>query len=475
MQWVGNRPVLIVGAALIALIAALTPFYPFVGAAVMVAAVFAMLAQGRHFQRLALGFVLFVQIQSWLVLLATNFAAPLVPVVQRSEEFISLTLLFFVFMSKCMRPRDIKLLDTPLDLPLLYYAIFAVVSGIWNDNPIFITLLGLHDVTKNFLFFYIFRSLDYDRDRFMRHAKVVFFFAVCMSLLAFVEEFIPFQLTLPFGIGTDDFRVGIKRVTALSANPINLANLVSPFLFFVFMNSTKMRRKGFYLMLFSTVMLLCFSRQYWVAFIFTVVWVAWRFRGHFTRRRVFAMLFAGVFVIGVLGVLATVKTVKSKQYALVPPTDDSYFRTYALFKSLQIFGDHWGLGVGPGRFGGFVASSFYSPVYVKYNFQWVGRNSRNQIDLYWPQIWTEGGVLGILFYGWLLVAMYRCLKRMYLHFKTRDPVLADFTVTAIAYYLIIIIAGLASPAFSQASAVMIFFALAGGLYSLYEKSLEEKS
>lgn len=75
------------------------------------------------------------------------------------------------------------------------------------------------------------------------------------------------------------------------------------------------------------------------------------------------------------------------------------YRAYSLFFSLKLLYDKPLFGVGPGMFGGMFSFIFDSPVYRDYGFSqfWYeyGREM-NSIDMFWPQIWGEIGIIGFL-------------------------------------------------------------------------------
>jgi O-antigen ligase len=94
--------------------------------------------------------------------------------------------------------------------------------------------------------------------------------------------------------------------------------------------------------------------------------------------------------------------------------DDSDIRVYSRSKALKILKDHPLWGVGPGMFGGIVASKYKSHIYELYNFD-SGRKqyveSIGGIEQFWFQISAETGLLGTLCFinliAVLLIYLYK--------------------------------------------------------------------
>jgi O-antigen ligase len=72
-------------------------------------------------------------------------------------------------------------------------------------------------------------------------------------------------------------------------------------------------------------------------------------------------------------------------------------RTLFVIQSIPVIRDHPLLGVGPGRFGGAVASNYGTPIYDDYGFRdlfW--RPTQRTVDNFWLHLLVETGILGAL-------------------------------------------------------------------------------
>ena len=434
-----------------------------------------IIADGRYVHAAAFIFLIVIQLQNWFAVLAFQYVPALTNWINRFEEVAALFWCFLILMAKCLRPGKIKILGTPFDTPLILFFLFCLLSGMVNGNPPFITLLGTHDMLKNFLFFYIFRALCFSREQFVQYSKYYFWFAMVVCGIGLIELCLPLEFTQLFGIGVDDYRFGIKRITSVLENPHSIANVLLPVIVYLVFLKGSFKHKKLALFIILTVFMVTFSRQYWLAVLIVGAGIIF-FDSSIKNKMKKMLIVAGVligFTVAIVAIMYITGTQNSR-FTFLPKDLDSYFRFYAMMKSFEIWADYPWFGVGPGRFGGFVSTLFYSPIYAKYNFDWFGMGL-NQIDLYWPQVWTEVGIFGLIFYGGALYGFYSLLKRTYLFFLPRDKDMTNYTVVAIGTYLVILLAGFASPAFSSAQQTIICFALAGSLYSIYEKDAEKNN
>lgn len=98
--------------------------------------------------------------------------------------------------------------------------------------------------------------------------------------------------------------------------------------------------------------------------------------------------------------------------------DSGYFdiRAQTQQKALEIWKDHPFGGVGPGMFGGIVASKYNSYIYAEYNVQNQAYIHRvGSIEQFWSQILAEMGIAGTLLFinliFFLFITLYKLRKQ----------------------------------------------------------------
>jgi hypothetical protein len=92
-----------------------------------------------------------------------------------------------------------------------------------------------------------------------------------------------------------------------------------------------------------------------------------------------------------------------------------------LYKTgFKIANQYFPLGSGFATYGGWIARSYYSPLYLKYGFtkvwglQKIG-NSEFLNDTFWPYIYGQFGFIGCILYFWILLIL---MKVSYNIFRT---------------------------------------------------------
>ena len=88
---------------------------------------------------------------------------------------------------------------------------------------------------------------------------------------------------------------------------------------------------------------------------------------------------------------------------------DSGYRTIWLLKSFEIINNNPLLGVGPGKFGGWVSINFKeSEIYQLYDISTYGISS---IDMFYPHLFAETGIIGGIVYLFLYLKPFYFFKK----------------------------------------------------------------
>jgi hypothetical protein len=99
-----------------------------------------------------------------------------------------------------------------------------------------------------------------------------------------------------------------------------------------------------------------------------------------------------------------------KQLYQLAYENETYFRLYAFFNSLDVLSNNIFFGVGPGMYGGSVASIMGSPVNIQYHlFDYYGNSKEmpTTIDMFWPHLWAEVGLVGTLSFLIIFIYFYK--------------------------------------------------------------------
>ncbi len=80
------------------------------------------------------------------------------------------------------------------------------------------------------------------------------------------------------------------------------------------------------------------------------------------------------------------------------------YRNFARYKAMTVWKDHPLWGVGPGMFGGAVATKYRSYVYEEYSFLFI-LNWFKTLDQLWPQLMAEMGIIGTVVLAVIFVSL----------------------------------------------------------------------
>jgi len=284
--------------------------------------------------------------------------------------------------------------------------VIGFVSGVYNQNPMIVTVNGVFDYVKNFLPAGILGFFLISKYKLQTLYRVLYRISILIGIIASIQIGLYYAGLLP----PVEVRFGLPRVRSLMSHPNIMGLYCLLFFFLEFTLHERFRFKNIFLLI---PIIFSVSRMVWIAFIAGMGYMAIM---HFGKKR-----FVGYYLFG--SIILTM-IILGRGYFLKHTTQEvfstGYFRGYAFSKSLEIWGDHPVLGVGPGRYGGIISFVFPSPVYEKYNFSkhWYNYMSNfRSLDQFWVQLLAEMGIIGfLLFWGLLFCLWYvsyrkfRCTK-----------------------------------------------------------------
>ncbi len=209
----------------------------------------------------------------------------------------------------------------------------------------------------------------------------------------------------------------LSRGAGVFTHPGQLAVFAASFtitLFFIhFSHNTNMVKHIRFWLIFSlTILLLTFSRLEIAA---TIIAISFTLLVTVKGKNRIIKYYVGIISIGgIFSLSFPLLSFYYQQYSNVGGFSSSADpRTVFFFKSIQIANDYFPLGSGLGTYGGFVAASYHSPVYLAYGFQqfyWY-RAGHFLADTFWPHILGETGYIGILFYALTLATILKLALR----------------------------------------------------------------
>jgi hypothetical protein len=333
-----------------------------------------------------------------------------------------------------------KLVSTPLDLPFIFFLMVALTSLIVNYVPLFTGLLGLRQIIRFILLFFLTVYLNPDRAFIRRVTIVMLGIVLFQGLLGGIQSLVGgpldeflipserrFYESIQLTSGTTQFWSPGTRVFATLGRYDQLGTFLCFFFLIIvgllyYKSATNTRRSLSAILLLSLpAFVMTLSRASWFGLIAGVTVV-----GAFIKKdwRVRSAILASIVCIG-LYLAYTGLVVK---YLTEYPEQTPVERFFEAFSYERWRGEYYGLGrvywivqtplvvvrssplfgVGPGQFGGGAAAALGNTrVYEKLNLPFGVYGSEGYIDNNWFSLWGETGTLGLIFYVWMFVMLGR--------------------------------------------------------------------
>ena len=340
----------------------------------------------------------------------------------------------------------IKRVPTPIDVPMVFFLIILLASTLINSVPVSIALLGARQILRFILLYYIVIHLAPPTVFLRRLTYVLFGIAVFQSLLGLAQVVFgaPLdQFLLPaemrtFGDitlteGVEQFWDPGSRVFATLGRYDRLGNFLYLFLLFgvglLYEPTVRKHRKELWWLFALGVpaLLLTFSRASWFGFLLGFLFIAIAIRRD--RRVMTAFLSFLLVAIGYLGLSGL-----NVRFITETSGQTLVERFYETFSYARWRGEYYGLGrvfwlvqtplavipasplfgFGPGQFGGGAAAALGNArVYEQLGLPFGVFGTGGYIDNNWFSLWGETGTLGIVFYVWMFIALFRTAIRTY--------------------------------------------------------------
>ncbi|MBU1915534.1 hypothetical protein KKC47_00210 [Patescibacteria group bacterium] len=329
-------------------------------------------------------------------------------------------------------------MSTPLDLPFVLFLIVAMTSLVLNAVSATTGLLGLRQIIRFILMFFVVSYLDPDQDQIRFFLKAMFVIVVFEGLLGLVQSFfgapldeflIPserrFFESIQLTTGTEQSWSPGTRVFATLGRFDQLGTFLSLFfltaigLLYKLKNQLDRRRLMLVIGLAAPALILTLSRASWFGFMLGLLVISVILMRDNRIRLAFLALviFAGTYL--AYSGLAV-------RYLVDYPEQTVVERFFEAFSYERWRGEYYGFGrlywmvqtvtvvmpsaplfgVGPGQYGGGAAAALgNSRAYQELNLPFGVYGTEGYIDNNWFSLWGETGTLGFIFYIWMFVAL----------------------------------------------------------------------
>ncbi|RJQ56192.1 MAG: O-antigen ligase domain-containing protein [Nitrospiraceae bacterium] len=310
--------------------------------------------------------------------------------------------------------------------PIITVISMGFISGLLNQNSMYITAHGIFSYIKNFLLIFIYAAFFREGITFQKIFQLMLIIAVCVGVIAIIHELWAMYLKysdydLPISIFNNiqmimimitggkidpfNWRMGIYRTPSIMTH-YNLLGFYSIFIISIYLTITKKINAISFSSLFAGV-LLSVSRLAFLCFAFLAGFQILK------GRKWFIVLLIPLLPLLLYAVFISHNSVFSDEINVPRDTITgeeikegmTSYREYARSKTLEVWRDYPVLGVGPGMFGGDIAVKNNSPYYEEYNAFVLLKHFRT-LDQFWPQALAEMGIVGTIAFAGLLVSLF---------------------------------------------------------------------
>jgi O-antigen ligase len=388
------------------------------------------------------------------------------------DEVIALLLLVMALIKNQKIIGKFQWRKTPIDLYIIGFIVLSLTSALVNQVPAEVAARGLYATLKGIVMFYTIWILMPEIksvDRFVSFMETISVLLCLIAIVQFIGRWLGFGSTV-----TGWANLGI---TSIFVHRANFAYFVAFFSSFTFAQLVIDRQslgkslRRFLVMIIG--ILLAISRATWLALAASLFIHSLLIRS----RKVLATSLVIVILL-TLGIAIAVfnsdllranLAQKISGYTLayqhyIVKTYPSYrgvdYRMIGFFEGLRVLKDHIVLGVGPGRYGGWVAYEYNSPVYETYSIPILGSALR-QSDNFWIHLLVESGVPGFLMFLLILISIYkRCLQ---IFRQSTDKSIRRLALGEMIAFVLILIVGFFSPILEGSPMPFYFWSSAGAV------------
>ena len=321
------------------------------------------------------------------------------------SEAMLLAVSLILAVRALIQGRLVAAFRNPVTVALIAFVLVAAVSAVVNGVPPLIAVVGVVFTIDAAALYFLPRFIGFSPRQSFAAMAAIGVFVLIAALLAIAQALLSPRL---FGMRPVRGRFGEEvRLASLFGDP----NVFGAFLVvavpFAVLGAARLpdRRlrwlSGAIAFVLLVALWLSFSRGAWIALVLGVGVIL----ALVDRRALLIGLLLAVTSFGTAVVMPRNLLVPDQRRPnLVDSTLDRVgavgiggdLRTLFIIQSLPVIRDHPVLGVGPGRFGGAVASNYGTPVYEEYGFgPLFWRPTQRTVDNFWLHLLVETGILGV--------------------------------------------------------------------------------
>lgn len=392
---------------------------------------------------------------------------------------------------------------TTLDTPFVLFVISLVAAAVIHFVPLPIALLGLRQILRFMIVFFLVVSLRPTKTFIKKLTVALLVILLVQSVIGIAQSFVgePLDQLLissedrTFGevtltSGVEQFWDPGSRVFSTLGRYDRLGNflyifllLATGFLFTLAYQKSKLNTLLWWVFALGIpTLILTYSRSSWFAFL-----IGFLFIGLIIKRdkKVFAGLMASVLII--LGYLA----VSGLTVGLIAETPGQTLseRFFESFSYTRWRGEYYGLGRvfwyvhtpttvvaaspifgwGPGQFGGgAVAALHNTSVYDQLGLPFGVFGTEGFIDNNWFTLWGEAGTLGLFFFLWMYIALFR--RSLATYHAADDPYVKGLAIGFAAVMLAVSFNAFTSSSFEIRTLAFYLWLYGGFVWTFGESS-----
>lgn len=303
-----------------------------------------------------------------------------------------------------VRGQLVAALRHPTTAALIAFVLIAAVSAIVNGVPPVIAFVGVVFTVDAAALFFLPRLVGFSPRQSIAALAAVGSVILVAALLAIGQALLSPRL---FGLRPYRGRFGEEyRLASVFGDPNVFGAFLVAAVPFAVLGAARLPTRRLRMLAggIAFVLLLAlwfsFSRGAWIALVLGVGTML----AVIDRRALLIGLLLAVTSFGVAAVAPRNLIAPDRRPNLVDSTIDRVgaigvggdLRTLFILQSLPIIRDHPIVGVGPGRFGGAVASNYGTPIYDEYGFGPLFWNpAQRTVDNFWLHLLVETGILGV--------------------------------------------------------------------------------